>query len=105
VHARGKYLGLDAPIIIVNPLRFERSRIKICIFVLQSLAARAQAVAEGKLSRSPKVDPMCSLGHFPVSTLNLFRLQGDGGRLEEGASEDQGSSEEPQGEDRRGSAG
>jgi hypothetical protein len=36
-------------------------------------AGDLQVVVEGKLSRSPKVDPMCSLGLFPdISTLNLF---------------------------------
>jgi hypothetical protein len=44
-HTRGKDLGLDTPIFVVNPLRLERSQIKICLLVLQSLAARAQARA------------------------------------------------------------
>jgi hypothetical protein len=49
---------------------------------------------------------MYSLGIFPnVSTLNLFRHQGHGGRPEEGAGGDQGSSEDPQGEDYGGPAG
>jgi hypothetical protein len=66
-------------------------------------AGDLQVVVEGRLSRSPKVDPMCSLGLFPnISTLNLFMRQGDRGRPEEGAGGDQGSSEDPQGEDRGG---
>jgi hypothetical protein len=59
-----------------------------------------QVVVEGMFSRSPKTDSMCPLGLFPdVLTLNGFRHQGDGGRPDERAGGDQGSSEDPQGED------
>jgi hypothetical protein len=65
-----------------------------------------QAVVESKLRRSPKVGPVYSVGLLSdFSTLNECRRQGDLGRPEEGASGDQGSSEDPQGEDRGGPSG
>jgi hypothetical protein len=65
-----------------------------------------QVVVECKFVRSPKIDSMFLLGLFAyISTLNGFRHQGDRGRPEERAGRDQGSSEDPQGEDHGGPAG
>jgi hypothetical protein len=65
-----------------------------------------RAMVECKFPRSPKVDPTHHLGLLSdFSTLNLCRRQGGRGCPEEGAGGNQGSSEDPQGEDRGGPSG